>query len=109
MFDLDAYLLAPGLAVDLIRDGVVQLESKRHLKGKAQLVLRGVFAKLFPRDRVVSLVTEKVARDPRWAGYEVTQFVVDGGWAGLAMAPERKTAADWTAQKRSTEATRSAR
>ena len=33
------------------------------------------------------------ARDPRLAGLQITQFVIDDGWLGLAVGPRRTTAA----------------
>jgi hypothetical protein len=81
-----------GPTVELLRDGVIGLAAER-LSLQSQLVLRGTFSRIFSDDRKFSLLAEEFAADPRLAGLQVTQCVIDDGWVGLAIGPERQTAA----------------
>ncbi|GMQ80394.1 MAG: hypothetical protein BMS9Abin04_377 [Planctomycetia bacterium] len=76
--------VADGIKLELARDGILRLEGKR-FRTREQIVLRGVFAKLFPRTRPVRLIRAKLGRDRRFAGLEVTQLVVDEGWFAVAL------------------------
>jgi len=76
--------VADGIKLELARDGILRLEGKR-FRTREQIVLRGVFAKLFPRTRPVRLIRAKFGRDRRFAGLEVTQLVVDEGWFAVAL------------------------
>ena len=71
--------------VQLARDGVVQLIGTR-LGTRGQVALRGIFSKAFPRERRFNILPEKLTSDPRLAGVEVAQLVIDDGWLGLALA-----------------------
>lgn len=76
--------VADGIKLELARDGILRLEGKR-FRTREQIVLRGVFAKLFPRTRPVRLIRARLGRDRRFAGLEVTQLVVDEGWFAVAL------------------------
>jgi hypothetical protein len=69
----------------LERDGVVQLAGQR-LNAKGQVGLRGIFSKIFSKNRVIELIPAQIASDPRLAGVEVSQFLVRDGWVGVALA-----------------------
>jgi len=69
----------------LERDGVVQLAGQR-LNAKGQVGLRGIFSKIFSKNRVIELIPRQIASDPRLDGVEVTQFLVRDGWVGVALA-----------------------
>ena len=77
-----------GLQVRLVRDTAIYLGGET-LRGKPQVVLRGIFSKLMPRDRVWELLPSQWQSDPRLRGLELTQFTVVDGWVGLAVGPPR--------------------
>ncbi len=77
-----------GLSLKLVRDGVVQLSGKR-LDTGSQIAMRGVFSKTFSKHRPVILTPTKFTEDTRLKGLAISQFVIDDGWIGLALGPER--------------------
>lgn len=79
---------AYGLRGELVRDGTIQLIGYG-LGVKGQVALRGVFSRMFSKERRWSLVPERLIEDERLGNYEVTQFVIDDGWIGLALGPRR--------------------
>jgi hypothetical protein len=80
-----SYRPAPsGLDPMLVRDGIIHLNGKR-FRTRSQIVLRGVFAKLFPRNQPVHLLPPRVAAHPLLADLNIHQFVIDNGWIGLAV------------------------
>ncbi|HZZ29963.1 MAG TPA: hypothetical protein VFE46_18350 [Pirellulales bacterium] len=76
------------LHVRLVRQGAIELGGDNY-KGQPEVALRGAFSKLFPRERSFELVPEMIADSPRLAGLSITQCVVEDGWIGLALGPER--------------------
>ncbi len=79
-----------GVHATLVREGVVQIETDKPLKAGSQIVLRGIVGKVFSRNRPLRIVTEKMANDPRLDGLCVNQFVLDDGWLGIALGPQRE-------------------
>jgi hypothetical protein len=78
-----------GLSPNFARgDSTISLEGKS-LKGKPQLVLRAIFSKVLSRKRDIRLLDESLTSDPRLHDLEITQFIVDDGWIGLAYSPRR--------------------
>ena len=77
-----------GRSVELVREDVIQLIGE-DLNTRSQIALRGIFAKTFPRHRSVQLVPERILKDPRLAGIQVTQLAIDDGWFALALGPAR--------------------
>jgi len=72
-----------GRVAVLVRDGVVQLiESRR--RARSQIALRGIFAKVFHKDRAWRITPQAMATDPRLDGLEVSHLVVAEGWLSLA-------------------------
>jgi hypothetical protein len=82
--------VANGLAAEFEREGTIELGGQ--YKGKPEVALRGIFSKVLSRDRKLNLLPPTIAADPRLAGLEVTQLVVDGGWIGTAIGPARTVA-----------------
>lgn len=80
--------LVRGLSTELVRDGVVELTGDR-LNARAQIALRGVFAKTFPKHRTWRLTPEAMLKDVRLADLAITQFVIHDGWIGVAVGPQR--------------------
>lgn len=73
-----------GLSVQAVRDEGVQLMGKS-VHG-AQIALRGIFTRIFSQERKIPLLGERFAKDPRMTGCQVSQFVVEDGWVGLAIS-----------------------
>ncbi len=91
-----------GLNVELERDGTIFLGGES-LKGKPQIVLRGIFSKVLPRDRRWSLIDEKIVKDARLSDLEVNQLVVEDGWIGVAFsAGQEKSGASAGKPRRTT-------
>ena len=78
-------------SVELAREDVVQLIGQQ-LSTRSQIALRGIFSKAFSNKRPISILPDKVARDPRLAGLGVTQLVLEDGWLSLALGHERVAA-----------------
>jgi hypothetical protein len=79
-----------GLHVRLVRTGVIELGGDE--RGQADLILRGVFAKLLAPERTVELVPALIANQPQLANLEITQCAIADGWIALAMGPDRGAA-----------------
>jgi hypothetical protein len=79
---------AENLDPRFVRDTTIYLDGKS-LKGKPQVLLRTIFSKVLSRNRDLRMLSEKVTSDPRMKGLQVTQFVVEDGWIGLAYSPRR--------------------
>ena len=71
-----------------VRDTTIYLDGKS-LKGRPQVLLRTIFSKVLSPNRELSLLSEKITSDPRLKDLQVTQFVVEDGWIGLAYSPHR--------------------
>jgi len=85
-----------GRSVDLARDGIVQLIGVR----TAQLGLRGVFLKVFSQKEPLHATPESFVKNPKLDGVVVTQFVVDDGWIGAAIGPQRTVTAQMGTARR---------
>ncbi len=79
---------AVGRCVELVREGVISLAGER-LGTQGQFVLRGTFGRIFSEDRRLDWLTEIIEKDARLAGLQVTQCVIEDGWLGLAIGPQR--------------------
>jgi hypothetical protein len=77
-----------GRSVDLVRDGVVQLVGPR-ISIASQIALRGVFSKVFSQKEPIHVTPEAFVKNPKLQGLVITQFVIDDGWIGAAIGPQR--------------------
>jgi hypothetical protein len=75
------------LAANLVRDGNIELSGERLRLGD-QIALRGIFAKVLSRNRQLSLVNKQLLSRPELADLQVTQFVIQDGWIGVAIGPK---------------------
>ncbi len=85
-----------GLSVELVRDGVIHLIGPR-LNNNAQIALRGIFSKAFPKNKTVQLSPQRLLIDPKLRDLAITQFVIDDGWVGFALGPKHDTV--WMSRK----------
>ncbi len=76
------------LQAGFLRDSGLRLEGES-IKGKPELLLRGIFSRVLSSNRRVQLIADKFINDPRTKDLAITQFVVDDGWIGLACGPKR--------------------
>lgn len=81
--------VSDGMYAWLQRSGIIRLQGKR-FRTREQFVLRGMFAKLFSRNRVMPIVPQAWSDEPRVAGLSVTQLVSEAGWFAMAVGPKRR-------------------
>ena len=65
-----------------------------------QIVLRGVFLKVFSQKEPIHVTPESFVKNPKLDGVVVTQFVIDDGWIGAAIGPQANVASEAAATKR---------
>ena len=70
---------------DLIRDQYVELIGRLALRD--QIALRGIFSRVFSRDKPFDLISRHLAGEPRLAGLEISQMEILDGWFALAIGP----------------------
>lgn len=75
------------LEANLVRDGNLELVGER-LKLGDQIALRGIFAKVLSRNRQLSIINKQLLARPQLADLQVTQFVIQDGWMGVALGPK---------------------
>jgi hypothetical protein len=80
-----------GRAIELTRDGIVKLIGPR-MNAFAQVPLRSVFLKIFSDQQPIRMTPESFVKNAKLDGVAVTQFVIDDGWIGAALGPQRSTA-----------------
>jgi hypothetical protein len=73
-----------GRSAELFRDGVVQLMGKRLTAG-SQIALRGIFSRALSKKAPFE---PRLMKEPKLKDAEVTQFVINDGWIGLALGPK---------------------
>jgi hypothetical protein len=72
-----------GISPRFVRDGTISLRGER-FGARPQVVLRGIFSKMFPPSSTFELLPARWGADARLAGLKVSQFVVTDGWVGVA-------------------------
>lgn len=83
------YRPQPALqTVELVRDGVVHLKGER-LSHHSQIMLRGLFSRMFPRDGGLAILKDELAANRGLRGLAITQFDVVDGWIGIAVGPAK--------------------
>ncbi len=80
-----------GMQTELARDSSIRLEGKR-LNMRNQIVLRGVFAKVFSKRRRVPVIPAHQAASKHLAKLKVIDLVIDDGWIGMAIGPKNRRA-----------------
>ena len=76
-----------GFQVEVNRTGVVELTGKR-LKMRDQVALRGIFTKVFSKNRTSKLLHPNLANDERLSDLNVNQIVMRNGWLGLSVGTD---------------------
>ncbi|MCL4207087.1 MAG: hypothetical protein KJ000_31780 [Pirellulaceae bacterium] len=70
---------------DLVRDQYVELIGRLALRD--QIALRGIFSRVFSREKPFDLISRQLAAEPRLAGLEISQMEILDGWFALAIGP----------------------
>ncbi len=87
-YDVEAgvsYRLVPqDPQVLLEREGPIRIGGEGQ-RGRFAIALRTVVGKIFPKERPIPLLPEKLASDPRLADLDVCQAVVTDGWLAIAL------------------------
>jgi len=73
-----------GPQVFLEREGPIQLAGPGH-EGRMELALRTIFGKIFPKERSVPVLPEKIAANPRLVRVQATQALTSDGWIALSL------------------------
>jgi len=73
-----------GRQLYLEREGPVQLGGPGQ-QGRAEIALRAVFGKIFPKDRPLPLLPEAFVTNPRLADVKVLQAVSADGWLAISL------------------------
>jgi len=68
----------------LEREGPVHLGGPGH-QGRAEIALRAVFGKIFPKERPLPLLPEAFVTNPRLADMKVLQAVSTDGWLAISL------------------------
>jgi hypothetical protein len=74
-----------GPQVFLERDGPVRISGPGH-QGRMEIALRTIFGKIFPKDRPIPVVPERIVSHPKLEGMRAVQAVSQDGWFALALA-----------------------
>ncbi|MCC9605444.1 hypothetical protein LOC68_22920 [Blastopirellula sp. JC732] len=82
-----------GLRAELVREGTIKLDGSE-LGFGGQIALRGVFAKVFSKQRSLPIIPPQVADDKRLEQFELTQLALYDGWVALAISPKQAIAAE---------------
>ncbi len=85
-FHVNYRLVPDGFQLELVRDGVVSLRGDH--TGRADVVLRTIGSKIFPRDQKMLLLPEAILQDERFRGLAWSQVLAENGWLGLSLADE---------------------
>jgi len=91
-----------GPQVYLEREGPVQLRGPAH-EGRIELALRTIFGKIFPKERRIPLLPEKITTNPRLEGVAAVQSVSSDGWLAMTLEQREESPPTIAAPKRPTE------
>ena len=81
---------AQGRSAELVRESAVYLlplMGKRLTTG-SQFALRGIFSHALSKKAPWQLTPEQFVNEPKLKDTEITQFVIEDGWIGLALGPK---------------------
>ena len=80
-----------GIDATLVRRDAVSLKGRKKINMRGQIVLRGIFGKVFSKNRPIHLLGPQIASRPGLENVTVTQMVVRNGWIGVAIGPRRES------------------
>ena len=94
-----------GPQVFLERDGPIRISGPGH-QGRMEIALRTIFGKIFPKERPLPMVPERIVANPRLDGMRAVQAVSHDGWFALALTSREPPATVATPQQNTQEASR---
>ena len=94
-----------GPQVFLERDGPIRISGPGH-QGRMEIALRTIFGKIFPKERPLPMVPERIVANPRLDGMRAVQAVSHDGWFALALATREPPATVAAPQKNTEHASR---
>ena len=80
-----------GLHIEFAREQCIELVGKRLRLGD-QVALRGVFSKVFSKNRNLTVIPAALADDERLTDLTVDQLSLKNGWVGLSIGSQPPTA-----------------
>lgn len=86
-----------GPQVFLEREGPIRISGPGH-QGRMEIALRTIFGKIFPKERPLPVVPERIVANPRLEGMRAVQAVSHDGWFALALATREPPATVATPQ-----------
>ena len=65
--------------------------AREHLFGRRgdQIALRTIFSRALSKNQPFNIITTKLAENPAIADLSVNQFLIEDGWIGVALGPNR--------------------
>lgn len=90
------------LNANLVREGAVQIIGDR-LRFGEPLALRTVFSKVLSENRPFNLINKRLSEDTHLTDCHVNQFVINDGWIGVGIGPNRADQVDDLARERNSE------
>jgi hypothetical protein len=94
-----------GPQVFLEREGPIRISGPGH-QGRMEIALRTIFGKIFPKERPLPVVPERLVTNPRLEGMRAVQAVSHDGWFALALATHEPPATVAAPQKNTEQASR---
>jgi len=79
-------VFAGPMAVYVGREGPIHLSGS--IPVGQQIVVRGVFSKVFPKTEMKNILPQKFIQDPRFKNLDLDQLVVQDGWIGISFGPK---------------------
>lgn len=80
-----------GLELEFVRDGTIEISGDGH-RGKANVVLRGIFAKAFSRERTMKFAPAAATPNPKLSRLAFSSAVVENGWISVTVADQTAAA-----------------
>ncbi len=66
------------------------VEFSGEAQGQPDIALRGIFSKLFPREKSFELIPVAIADNRNLGDLRISQCVVEDGWIALSLGPQRE-------------------
>jgi hypothetical protein len=60
----------------------------KHVTAGSQFALRAIFSRILSKKAPWQLTPERLVNEPKLKDTEITQFVIEDGWIGLALGPK---------------------
>jgi len=80
---------ADQLDANLHREGIIELiGDNRPLPIGQRVALNAIFTKVLSKSRKLQVINKQIADSPQLRDQQVTQFVINDGWIGVALGPK---------------------